>query len=118
MLGLLVCLSAPLLYLYDRGLACAEPEKSADSSLSVTGISSLMLTGGKRLEDIVLSRVSSSVANVGFARAEESADSSLSVTGISSLMLTGGKRLEGIVLSRVSSSVANVGLARAEESAR
>jgi hypothetical protein len=44
----------------------ASAEESADSSLSVTDISSLLATGGKS-EGIVLSRVSesSSVANVG-----------------------------------------------------
>jgi hypothetical protein len=47
--------------------------KVPDSSMLVTGISSLLVTGGMRLEGIVLSRVSSSVANVGLARAEESA---------------------------------------------
>jgi hypothetical protein len=47
-------------------------EHALDSSLLVTGISSLLGTGGN-LEGIVLSRVSSSVANVGLARAEESA---------------------------------------------
>jgi hypothetical protein len=101
-----------------------------------------MLTGGKRLEGIVLSWVSSSVANVGLARAEESADSFSLVTGgkagghrtlsgchhllqtlvslvqrkvpDSPLIVDNWKKLEGIVLSRVSSSVANVGLARAE----
>jgi hypothetical protein len=46
--------------------------KVPDSSLLVTGISSLAGTGGN-LEGIVLPRVSSSVANVGLARAEESA---------------------------------------------
>jgi hypothetical protein len=53
------------------GVACVE-EHALDSSLLVTGISSLLGTGGN-LEGIVLSRVSSSVANVGLARAEESA---------------------------------------------
>jgi hypothetical protein len=47
-------------------------EHALDSSLLVTGISSLLGTGGN-LEGIVLSRVSSSVANVGLARAGESA---------------------------------------------
>jgi hypothetical protein len=46
--------------------------KVPDSSLLLTGISSLAGTGGN-LKGIVLSRVSSSVANVGLARAEESA---------------------------------------------
>jgi hypothetical protein len=49
----------------------ARGEKGADSSLLVTGISSLVETG-RKLEGIVLSRVSSSVANVAFARVEES----------------------------------------------
>jgi hypothetical protein len=69
--------------------------------------SSLLVTGGKP-EGIVLSPVSSSVANVGLACAEESADSSM--------LVTAGKS-EGIVLSWVSSSVAHVGPASAEESA-
>jgi hypothetical protein len=47
-------------------------EHALDSSLLVTEISPLLGTGGN-LEGIVLSRVSSSVANVGLARAEESA---------------------------------------------